>query len=301
MTRITSLPCCDVPPHTCIWVGKAPRLFFHSHNCFSLCSLILSRSFLHVLCSNIIQLLAFYFKAYLVCDFFFFGNGTNGNDGGKITSPFYLPCILFTSTAARPGCRRVPPCCQCDAAFQNLFPFLSIGTQVFTCFTHTYSSNKSWIHHKRTEFMQSETPPEQLLPFLVLFQLHLTLFPYLFSGFQTVHTNSGPAIRRNHSMLSGQSDKKDDGGLHNWQLHSFGIATSAKPISRRAARGLEPNPTPDPLHRQAWLWLLLPSKLSPVRWHMAQGRIYPPLTFLCSHIHLCTLLDARMGIRIIND
>lgn len=72
MTRITSLPCCDVPPHTCIWVGKAPRLFFHSHNCFSLCSLILSRSFLHVLCSNIIQLLAFYFKAYLVCDFFFF-------------------------------------------------------------------------------------------------------------------------------------------------------------------------------------------------------------------------------------
>lgn len=144
--------------------------------------------------------------------------------------------------------------------------------------------------------MQSEMSPGQLLPFLVFFQLHLILLLNLFSGFQTVLTNSGPAVGRITQCY--QSDKKDDAGLYNWQLHSFGTATSAKPVSRCAA---EPNPTPVPLHRQAWLWLLLPSQLSPVRWHVAQSRIHSPLTFLYGYIHLCALLDARTGITIIND
>lgn len=69
MTSITSLSCCDVPPHTCIWVGKAPKLFFHSYNCFSSWHLILWWSFLQVLCSSIIQLVASYFKTHLVRNF----------------------------------------------------------------------------------------------------------------------------------------------------------------------------------------------------------------------------------------
>lgn len=54
----------------------------------------------------------------------------------KLLFLFYLLCILFTSTAARPGCRCVPPCCQRDAAFQNFFPFLSAGTRFHVLYSY---------------------------------------------------------------------------------------------------------------------------------------------------------------------
>ena len=40
---------------------------------------------------------------------FFFPNGRSRSDGGKITSPFYLLCILFTNTAAYLGCHCMAP------------------------------------------------------------------------------------------------------------------------------------------------------------------------------------------------
>lgn len=90
-----------------------------------------------------------------------------------------------------------PPAVRLMHLSKTSSPSMVLSTRTFTCFSHKNSHITKAKCLNKTEFMQPEIPPGQLLPpFIVFFQLHPLLLLYLSFGSKTVLPNSGPPDRR---------------------------------------------------------------------------------------------------------